>query len=209
MCVRPIQRLKVFSPTRANREAYAAEMRAKHGIEVIVCDDAREVYRGVDILAGCTDSAVPVIEADWIEPGTHVLNVGGGSGLASAETMAKVDVYFRFGNAPAPWGLPGWEVADEHVTWAARPHHDYGFRMKRPGSRGHGVALPDRVVYMADILAGTNRGRSSRNQVTYSERGNLQGAQFFAVAGLAYEKAKERGLGREIPTEWFLQDIRD
>ena len=209
MCVRPIERLKVFSPTRANREAYAAEMRAKHGIEVIACDDPHEVYRGVDILAGCTDSAVPVIEAAWIEPGTHVLNVGGGSGLASPETMAKVDVYFRFGNAPAPWGLPGWEVADEHVTWAARPEHDYGFRMKRPGSRGHGVALPDRVVYMADILAGTNRGRSARSQITYSERGNLQGAQFFAVAGLAYVKAKERGLGREIPTEWFLQDIRD
>ena len=26
---------------------------------------------------------------------------------------------------------------------------------------------------------------------------------------LVYIKAKEQGLGREIPTEWFLQDIRD
>ena len=42
-----------------------------------------------------------------------------------------------------------------------------------------------------------------------SERGNLQGAQFHAVAGKVYELAKRAGLGREIPTEWFLQDIRD
>ena len=36
-----------------------------------------------------------------------------------------------------------------------------------------------------------------------------QGLQFAAVAGLVYRKAKAAGLGREIPTEWFLQDIRD
>jgi hypothetical protein len=36
-----------------------------------------------------------------------------------------------------------------------------------------------------------------------------KGAQFFAVAGKVYELTKERGLGRELPTEWFLQDIRD
>jgi hypothetical protein len=29
------------------------------------------------------------------------------------------------------------------------------------------------------------------------------------VAGKVYELAKARGLGREMPTEWFLQDIRD
>jgi len=36
-----------------------------------------------------------------------------------------------------------------------------------------------------------------------------QGLQFAAVAGKVYQLARERGLGREIPTEWFLQDIRD
>jgi hypothetical protein len=29
------------------------------------------------------------------------------------------------------------------------------------------------------------------------------------VAGRVYELARERGIGRELPTEWFLQDIRD
>ena len=88
-------------------------------------------------------------------------------------------------------------------SWAAKPG-----REKR-GKKSHGVALPDKVIYLKDILSGRHPGRTSRDQVTWSERGNLQGAQFYAVAAKVYEAAKARGLGREIPTEWFLQDIRD
>jgi alanine dehydrogenase len=83
------------------------------------------------------------------------------------------------------------------------------FGMKRPGKRGHGIALPDRIINFADIVQGTNRGRTSDDQITYSERGNLQGAQFFGVAGRLYELALAKGLGHQIPTEWFLQDIRN
>ena len=81
--------------------------------------------------------------------------------------------------------------------------------MKRAGNRGHGVIAEDRAVFFAEILSGAKQGRTADKQITYSERGNIQGAQFFAVAGKVYELAKERGLGRELPTEWFLQDIRD
>ena len=34
-------------------------------------------------------------------------------------------------------------------------------------------------------------------------------AAAFAVAAAAYEAARREGLGRELPTDWFLQDIRD
>ena len=64
-------------------------------------------------------------------------------------------------------------------------------------------------ITYADIVNSTGRGRSSGDQTSYSERGNLQGAQFWALAGRIYELAKAQGLGREIPTEWFLQDIRE
>src|SRR4030095_12599343 len=36
LCVRKIRKVQVFSPTRANREAFAAEMRAQHGLEAVV-----------------------------------------------------------------------------------------------------------------------------------------------------------------------------
>ena len=51
--------------------------------------------------------------------------------------------------------------------------------------------------------------RRSADEITYSERGNLQGAQFFPLAGLAYERALAKGLGYQIPTRLFLQDIRN
>jgi alanine dehydrogenase len=43
MCVRDIKKLQVYSPTPANREKFAEEMRAKYGIEVVVCDNPRDI----------------------------------------------------------------------------------------------------------------------------------------------------------------------
>ena len=207
MCVRDLKRLQVYSPTPANREAFAAEMRETYGIEVVVCDKPRDIYRGANIVAALTDSAVPVLDAEWIEPGTHVVNVGGRH--PDAKTLAKVDMYLRFGSAPAPWGQPDMALEDEYITYAAQPRSRPNVTLKRTGERGHGAVLPDRMITFKDIVEGTNRGRSAATQITYSERGNLQGAQFWAVGGLVYEKAKAAGLGNEIPTEWLLQDIRD
>ena len=72
-----------------------------------------------------------------------------------------------------------------------------------------GVALPDKRVTLGDIVSGKTSARTSDEQITWSERGNLQGAQFYAVAGRVYELAKATKLGYEIPTRLFLQDIRD
>src|SRR5207302_11394930 len=77
--MRDIRRVQVYSPTKANRERYAAEMAEQFGIEAITCDDPRAVYAGADIIAGCTDSSVPVIRGEWLEPGMHVIAVGGRS----------------------------------------------------------------------------------------------------------------------------------
>src|SRR6476661_9187429 len=52
--VRDIRKVQVFSPTRANREAFADEIRAQYGVEVQVCDAPEQVYRGAHIVAGLT-----------------------------------------------------------------------------------------------------------------------------------------------------------
>ena len=64
------------------------------------------------------------------------------------------------------------------------------------------------MTYLSEIIGPSDFDRK-KNDVTYSERGNLQGNQFHAVAGLVYEKAVARDIGSEIPTEWFLQNIRN
>jgi alanine dehydrogenase len=59
------------------------------------------------------------------------------------------------------------------------------------------------------FVSGKVPGRTSDDQITWSERGNLQGAQFYAVAGRVYELARKAKLGYEMPTRLFLQDTRD
>src|SRR5665213_2749277 len=78
--VRDIKKLQVYSPTRENREAFGREMAAKYNMEVKVCDRPEDVYKGAHIVAGLTDSAVPVLDGTRLEKGTHIVNIGG-SGL--------------------------------------------------------------------------------------------------------------------------------
>lgn len=206
--VRNIKKLQVFSPTKENREAFGREMAAKYNMEVQVCDRPEDIYKGAHIVAALTDSAVPVLDGTLVEKGAHVVNIGG-SGVPDAETIRRVDVYLRFGDAPAPVGRPEFALDDEYIAWEARPgtpKHGDG----RSGKAGHGAAkLPGRRVGLADIISGKAKGRTSDDQITWSERGNLQGAQFYAVAGKVYEAAKKARLGYEIPTSLFLQDIRN
>jgi len=205
--VRNIQRVQVFSPTREHREAYAREIGEKFDIEAVALDNPRDVFRGADIVCGCTDAAQPVVIGDWLEAGTHVTCVGGSP---DAATQDHVDVALRLGNAPGPLGLPGWKVEDESVRYAAAGADDLSHQdAEGQVQRGHGRRMGDKTIFMEDLLAGRVLGLTSREQITFSERGNIQGAQFFAVAGAAYEAARAAGVGRELPTEWFLQDIRD
>jgi len=60
-----------------------------------------------------------------------------------------------------------------------------------------------------EILMGAEPGRKSNDQVTFFQNSGNQGIQFSSVGALCYNRAKQAGLGRELPTEWFLQDIRD
>jgi ornithine cyclodeaminase/alanine dehydrogenase-like protein (mu-crystallin family) len=203
---RKIKKIQVYSPTKEHREQYAKETSDRLGIDAVPFDNPQDVYKGAHIVAGCTDSAVDVVFGKWLEEGTHVTCIGG---KPDRDTFEKIDISLRFGNAPAPWGLPQLRLADEHITYAARPDDNGGFQMKKAGKRGHGVIAENRVVFLEELLMGQKTGRTSGTQITYSERGNIQGAQFFAVAAKVYELAKAKGLGREIPTDWLLQDIRD
>jgi ornithine cyclodeaminase/alanine dehydrogenase-like protein (mu-crystallin family) len=207
MAVRDIKKLQVYSPTRENREAFGRDMAARYNIEVKVCDRPEDIYPGAHIVAALTDSAIPVLDGTRLEKGAHIVNIGG-SGRLDDESMRRVDVYLRFGDAPAPVGRPDLAIDDEYIGWEARPgSRKYG--AGRSKARAPGVALPDKRVSLGDIVSGRAAGRMSADQITWSERGNLQGAQFYPLAGKVYELAREAKRGYEIPTRLFLQDIRD
>ena len=203
--VREIRRIRVYSPTAENRRRYAADMAKTHGVEVEAVDDPGDVYGEADILAACTDSAVPVIRGEWLRAGMHVVSIGG---RPDAAARRRFDVTLRFGTSPAPVGRPELGTADEYLGYLARPQ-DAGWHGQRVGERAPAVTGQGNDVMYTDIVAGRGKGRTSDAQITYAERGNIQGAQFYSIAAAAYEEARRQGIGREIPTDWFLQDIRD
>ncbi|MQA60338.1 MAG: ornithine cyclodeaminase family protein [Actinophytocola sp.] len=206
--VRDVQRVQVYSPTRAHRERYAAEVAERYGVEAVALDDPAGVYRGADVVSACTDAAGEVLRGAHIEPGTHVTAIGG---RPDGEALRRIDGWLRLGDAPAPVTHPEWATRDEYVAyvgcqddpvWA---RHSHGRKPRRPPEEPGTT----RVVSLADVLAGRAVVRRDDAEVTFSERGNVQGAQFHAVAGLVYELALAAGRGRILPREWFLQDIRD
>src|SRR3954469_24526616 len=70
--VHPLREIRIYSPTRANRERFAAEMAEQLGIDVRPVDDPRTAIAGADIVGLATNSVTPVLEADWLAPHAHV-----------------------------------------------------------------------------------------------------------------------------------------
>lgn len=199
--VRPLERIRVFSPTRANRVAMAAELTERLGIEVEAAARAEDVYPGAGILSACTSAIGPVIAGRLIEAGTHVTAIGG---TLDPEACARVDVALRFGEATSPVELPDWGYDAECLTFSSG-----GSKVGHGGTRRYADIPVERRLAFADLLADPSRGRAGPEAVTFSERGNIHGVQFAAAAGVVYERARAAGVGRDLPDDLFLQNIRN
>jgi ornithine cyclodeaminase/alanine dehydrogenase-like protein (mu-crystallin family) len=81
-------------------------------------------------------------------------------------------------------------------------------QQKRLPRATRNLKLDEWPVY-TDVLSGKAPGRAARDQITHYRTIGNWGVQFSSVGALVYRKAKAAGLGRELPTEWFLQDIRN
>jgi len=199
--VRDLMRVRVYSPTPANREAFAAEARDRLGIEVEAVARPEDVYAGADIVSACTNAIGPVVDGRLLEPGMHVTCIGG---TLDETANARVDRALRFGTAGGPLEIDGWDFRDESLTFAVGG-----------AKSGHGTArrfhdVPaERQIRFADLLDDPSIGRTADSQITFSERGNIHGIQFAAVTGLIYERARDAGLGVDLGAPFFLQDIRN
>ena len=57
------------------------------------------------------------------------------------------------------------------------------------------------------MFTGATVGRENDRQTTAFVNNVGQGLQFAAVAKRVYDEAKARGVGHELPTDWFTQDV--
>ena len=202
--IRKIKKVKVFSPTKSNREAYAREMTGRLDIEVVAVDSPEMVVRDTDIVATCTDSTRTVFDQpEWLKEGAHITCVRACE--IGPQVIKRCDLSVKLGKNTI-------EAMDEGMV---RLHGNVGYIAGQPEERSR---IPNPAVdnykgdyfkYFMDVKAGKVPGRTSNKQITFFINAGTQGLQFAACAGKIYQLAKAKGVSRELPTEWFLQDIRD
>jgi len=68
-------------------------------------------------------------------------------------------------------------------------------------------AFWEKLGELPDLFTGKSTGREDDKQTTAFVNNVGQGLQFCAVAKRVYDEARARKVGRELPTEWFTQDV--
>ena len=64
-----------------------------------------------------------------------------------------------------------------------------------------------RTPTLAEVIAGKATVRGTESEVTCFINNLGLGYQFAAAGAVVYRKAKEAGLGHDLPTDWFTQDV--
>ena len=71
----------------------------------------------------------------------------------------------------------------------------------------NGVRDWDSIYEIQDLLTHRAVGRTRADEITVFNNNTGAGTQFAALGAVVAKRAREMGLGRELPTEWFLEDV--
>jgi ornithine cyclodeaminase/alanine dehydrogenase-like protein (mu-crystallin family) len=166
-------------------------MEPKLKVEIAPVDSAEKAFAGSDIVCLCTDSSAPFVRPGWVEPGMFVASARP-FGEVGREALSVFDI-----GVAHEWGFSPQFTAE-------RSAKDYS---RAPGTGGgkDESLLPEATL--AELCVGKVSGRTTPEQTTYFANNEGHGIQFSAAGAFVLKRAKESGLGRELPTEWFLQDI--
>ena len=187
--VLPIKKVKVFSPSAEHRKAFVAAMEKETGVAGEPVSSAQEAVRGCDVICSATNSSRPVIKLDWLEAGMHY------NAIREFETDLEV--------------LNKCEVIAIHTRFGGIQHYQPpGIDNDLPGVRREKPRDWSKYPEICDLIAGNAPSRANGRQITFFLNNVGTGIQFAAMSYCAYKAAKEKGMGHEIPSEWFMQDIK-
>jgi ornithine cyclodeaminase/alanine dehydrogenase-like protein (mu-crystallin family) len=190
--VRPIATIRCFSPNAENRAAFSRQMREALGVTVTPVAAPEEAIRGADIVVCATNTLDPVFFERWIEPGMHLSSIKRPE--IEAQAIRRCDrVVVHVNDARPIHVMTKNLVVPEQASgrgWQASGDIDF-------------AQLPT----LPELITGRTEGRQSESEVTCFINNLGLGYQFAAVGSLVYRKAKERGAGHDLPTDWFTQDV--
>jgi alanine dehydrogenase len=175
--IRDFETVRVFSPTRENREGFASEMDAELAPEVRAVDSSAAAVGEADVVITATTASEPVFDGADLPDGAHVT------------VMGQYDPEKR-------------EVDGETV---ARSTYVPDLRERAPRDAGayilareEGAIGEDHIhAELGEVVAGAEPGRTDPDEVTLFDSGGTA-IETVAAGHMLYEKAHEQGLGTEV-----------
>jgi ornithine cyclodeaminase/alanine dehydrogenase-like protein (mu-crystallin family) len=193
MCaVRDFARVKIFSPTKENRERFAAHFRAKLGRDIRAVDSAEEAVADVDVLVTATNSVSPTIQPEWLKPGMHLSSIN--------RTELAPPVFAKIGRLIV-------NAREGGKSFTARNAPAIGGFNQGDRNAHSGIADVETVPELKDLVSGKAKGRQSPTELTCFHNYQGLGLQFAAIGAIVYREAVKRKLGLVLDDRYFTQDV--
>ena len=176
--VRPIRRLRVFSPTAENRQAFAAKMRRLFPFEVTEHDSPGDAFAGAPIVTLVTRARTPFVTADMIGADAHVNAVGA---ILPANSEFDDGLFAKSAS-----------VTVDSVDGVRQNSREFIDHYGKDDAAWSGVRT------LGSVIA---QGRQPRGKGITLFKAMGMGLSDLAVAELVQRRAAEAGIGHPLPQE--------
>lgn len=187
-----LDEVRVFSPTAEHRHNFVEDWQAKMPFRLRAVTHARDAISGADLVSLVTNSLSPVLDEAWAQPGMHINSVQRGE--LNRHTIDRAELIVIRSHD-----------RDSHWYHGKREPEEVKFDLSDD------PVLRAKMQSLGGIMAGKEAGRTSAEQVTLFGGSGLGSAglaiQLIACSARAFEKCRQAGLGYELPTELFTQDM--
>lgn len=190
--VRDIQKVLVYSPNRAHRENFSRRMSERLGITFEPVDEPEKVVKHTDIIMCATNSSEPLFDGNMLERGQTLVTIGA-SDVVHRRREADEEAFLRSDRL----------ILNSYETAVTNRQSEIIDLVES------GKIKSENVHDLGNVIAGISPGRVNNDEILYYNSNAGVGIQFAATCYQIYEYCKERGLGREIPTEWFGADVSE
>ncbi|MBI67760.1 MAG: hypothetical protein CL777_03325 [Chloroflexi bacterium] len=194
--VRPIKKVKIYSPTKEHREQFAKEMSQSLEIDIEPVDNPQLAMLDMDIVCCATNagyiSGKPVFDGNWLEPGQFVISLQNSD--PNFKKSEVDELTFQRSSLIC--------INDRESVYANGQQE-----LLDPIEKG--VISWDKIITLGEIVCGSASVDHKPDDIVYYKNSTGMGIQMAAAGALIYRNAKKMGLGHEIPTDWFGSDLTD
>jgi ornithine cyclodeaminase/alanine dehydrogenase-like protein (mu-crystallin family) len=186
--IRALKKVRVFSPNREHCVSFAQEMSENLALEVVPVVSPREAVQDADIIVTATSSNEPVFKGEWLQEGVHVSSIVN-SDEKRRRSELDAEVFRR----------------SDLIVINSRDYLKTAKQKELLDLIDAGILSEEEIHELGELVTGKCPGRSDNKQITLYKNNVGMGIQFAAVGARILEESAKKGIGKEIPTEWFLQ----